>query len=166
MTVLLVTDKLAEFWDATSWGIWKSSWGRVRWGKAAMKRFVFLCRSVAVGEDWPGLGEPWRGNWWGSAAGWCRWTSIDLHNAPAGWQTASVWSRCAGGCPSGRRTCPFCRSGTAHTNNNRISKTDTWTPESNKTSEKHNIAQQTTCFWFLSGVAPLKKCPIPPATPV
>ncbi len=76
---------------------------------------VPLC--VCQGEDWPGLGEPWKDNCGGSTAGWCRWTSTDLRNASTGWRTASVWSRCAGGCPSDHRTCPFCRSAPAHTNN-------------------------------------------------
>lgn len=70
--------------------------------------------SAWLKRGWPALEEPWRDNRRGSAAGWGRWTSTGLRNAPAGWRTASAWRHCAGGCPSDRRTCPSCGSAAAH----------------------------------------------------
>lgn len=148
MTILLVTvtsdEANSEFWDSDSWGIWKSSGVRVRWRMIVMmnyERFIFcagVCMYVCVDEGWPGAGEPWRGNYRGSAAGWGRWRSIDQRNASAGWQTASVWGRCAGGCPSGRKTCPSCRSAPANTNNK---------PHQQK--NLHRIQFSDTKNWYL-----------------
>lgn len=71
--------------------------------------------SVCEADNWPGLEKPWRDSWKGSAASSCSWRSKGLRNASAGWRTESVGSRCAGGFPSGHRTCPSGRSAPANT---------------------------------------------------
>lgn len=93
-------------WDEDTMSGMKTGW--VGWRQFAMETFL-----SATTRDWPRPGETWRDNWWGSAAGWGRWTNTDLRNASSGWRTASVWRHCAWGCPSVRAARPSCGSASA-----------------------------------------------------
>lgn len=129
--------------DADSWGIWKSEMNNKLLGYFWTCPVCIWCVYFLYvrGSGWPGLEEPWRGNWRGSAASWHKWRSKDLHNARAGWQTASVWSRCAGGFPFVRRTCPSCRSAPGHTQKKNTSAKQPW-----QSVEETRKPAKVTCF--------------------